>query len=369
MPMVSKLWNKLLYRDILRDGSERVQGQIREENRKSVIIWSSVQLLFWIFCLIMSFHDEAYTRCRAAYLAAIAVCLLTMICAAFFAKTSARLAAFAMFAVDVALLAAGVWIAVIQLAYAGRTIVLVASGLIVPVMFICSALSTLVLLLADIVAFVIAASPALERGIYEWALVNLCIFSAVGVMIGYFINRARVERYIYAESVEKLAELQTRYAYYDQMTGLLNRRAYAEKIQELSEGLPPDLCIVMADLNGLKRANDNLGHEAGDELIIGASQCLVQAFGEGAAVYRIGGDEFCVIVDGKMDEALRCLERLEKITAGWKGKYIDGISISCGVESGEGHADIDSVVQEADRKMYEQKDAYYKNSGLDRRRT
>ena len=367
--MIAKLWNKLLYKDILGSGSEHVQEQIREENRKSVIIWSSAQLLFWIFCLIMSFHDEAYLRCRAAYIAASVICLAAMICAAFFAKTSVRLHDFALFAVDIALLGAGIWIAVIQLGHDGRTIVLFASVLIVPVMFITSALSTLVLLLADIIAFMLVTSPALGREIYEWALVNLCIFSAAGIMIGYFINKARVERYVYAESVEKLAELQTRYAYYDQMTGLLNRRAYAERIQALSENMPPDLCVVMADLNGLKRANDDLGHEAGDELIIGASQCFMQAFGDRGSVYRIGGDEFCVIVSGKMDEALRCLKRLEEVTAGWKGKYIDGISVSCGVEPCEGHADIDSVVQEADRKMYEQKELYYKNSGLDRRRT
>jgi len=46
------------------------------------------------------------------------------------------------------------------------------------------------------------------------------IFSTVGLLIGHFVDKSRFERYIYARSVEKLADIQTRYAYYDQMTGL-----------------------------------------------------------------------------------------------------------------------------------------------------
>ena len=166
----------------------------------------------------------------------------------------------------------------------------------------------------------------------------------------------------------KLAEMQTKFAYYDQMTGLKNRRAYSEKLDELAKGMPANLCVVMADLNGLKRANDTMGHEAGDELIIGASECLSQAFDGAGTVYRIGGDEFCVIMERTLPEAMHCLERLAEVSSGWKGRFINGVSLSCGVETNQDCTDIEAIVKEADRKMYAEKSNYYRNSGIDRRR-
>ena len=53
----------------------------------------------------------------------------------------------------------------------------------------------------------------------------------------------------------------------------------------------------MSDVNGLKEANDTLGHEAGDELIIGSAECLEKSFEGINTIYRLGGDEFTVIVE------------------------------------------------------------------------
>ena len=66
----------------------------------------------------------------------------------------------------------------------------------------------------------------------------------------------------------------------DAMTGLYNRRAYEDDIMRYEDGnYEPTLVYVSMDLNGLKHANDNLGHEVGDSLIIGASDCMKQCFG------------------------------------------------------------------------------------------
>jgi GGDEF domain-containing protein len=58
----------------------------------------------------------------------------------------------------------------------------------------------------------------------------------------------------------------------------------------------------------------------------------------------------------------------KEISAKKKGRYIECVSISSGAESSEGHDDIETVVQEADRKMYESKNKYYITSGKDRRK-
>ena len=122
-----------------------------------------------------------------------------------------------------------------------------------------------------------------------------------------------------------------------------------------------DYCIVMADVNGLKETNDTYGHEAGDILLIEAADCLKAAF-EYAEAYRIGGDEFCVIVKQPVEEGMRCLERLER------DSLEKDISISYGIASGHGKDRIHSVAAEADRRMYEHKRNYYLQCGKDRRK-
>nr|MCR5099910.1 sensor domain-containing diguanylate cyclase [Butyrivibrio sp.] len=83
----------------------------------------------------------------------------------------------------------------------------------------------------------------------------------------------------------------------DELTGLLNRRAYEEDIYEQNDFPAKDYFVSMSlDVNGLKVVNDTLGHAAGDELLIGASYCMNKSFGSYGKIYRTGGDEFIVIL-------------------------------------------------------------------------
>ncbi len=83
----------------------------------------------------------------------------------------------------------------------------------------------------------------------------------------------------------------------DVMTGCYNRRAYEDRIRELSsQDIDDDLVYISADLNGLKQINDTLGHAAGDELISGATNCLQKGFGRYGSLYRIGCDEFVALI-------------------------------------------------------------------------
>ncbi len=190
----------------------------------------------------------------------------------------------------------------------------------------------------------------------------------MGLLLGHFINRSRVERLVFEDASKSAAELQMKYAYYDQMTGLKNRRAYSEAMdlmEHAEEGVVEQLCIIMADVDGLKLINDSLGHLAGDELISATASCLMAAFEGNEDIYRIGGDEFCVTMCGPMDEARRRLEKLDELAAAWKGSYIEGFSISHGVACSQEHADLEATVREADRIMYEHKRLHYLEGGAE----
>ena len=158
----------------------------------------------------------------------------------------------------------------------------------------------------------------------------------------------------------------------DQDTQLLNRRAFEEEKARLSmSALDENYVYVTVDINGLKTANDTLGHAAGDELILGTADCLRKCFGSYGKIYRIGGDEFAVMLhigEAQLDE-LR--EELEKLVAEWSGERIKQLSVSCGYAStrefpSENFAQLSRI---SDERMYAAKAEYYRRNGIERRRT
>ena len=373
MDLLSIIKKSLLYSTTIDDPDGRVQKQLQEENRKFAVIWSAVEIAFWVFCLLTSGNNEWFLYFRRVYFTSLIINIFTLVASAFFAAKNARLVHPITLIMRAALLGAGIGIA-LSLPN-GRTATFVAAVLFAPVMFVCDTLPTAVLTLAANIVYIMIGSRTCDPAVYSWTLLQLVMFSVAGVLLGHFINKARFERYEFAEyavqlaeSNAKLAELQTKYAYNDQMTGLQNRRAYSEKVELLSKQLPVPLTVVMADINGLKEANDTLGHEAGDELIIGSAECLKKSFDGIDTIYRLGGDEFTVIVERSEAEAKMCLERMEKICADWKGQYISGISISYGTASTEEFSDLDSLLKAADLRMYEYKSNYYQSSGKERRK-
>ena len=366
MKFLSKFIEGVHYpEDIHEEDKAIINNQIMRDNRRFLITWASAMSVYWILDLIVSMYKRDFYLCRNAYAGALIVCLAALLITLLFTGEDLRLVPVAAVMTEIALLGAGIAIACYQ---DTRTIVLFAAVLIVPVMYVSRTVLTLILFLINGILFAFIGSHFMSPETYSWSALNLAIFSSVGLLIGYFVDTDRFDRYVYARSAEKLADIQMRYAYYDQMTGLKNRRAYAEHIESYAGDLPQDICTVMADINGLKTANDTIGHEAGDELIISAAECLREAFSCTDNVYRIGGDEFCVIMKGSMEDAQACIDRLDEITAKKKGQYIDCVSISCGAESSEGYDDIETVIQEADSKMYESKNQYYITSGKDRRK-
>lgn len=161
------------------------------------------------------------------------------------------------------------------------------------------------------------------------------------------------------EETSELKDLSTK----DKMTGAKNRSAYFEDMRNLSSKAEKNVGIVFCDLNGLKAANDNFGHEAGDALIGEAVILLTAKFNRPEdTIYRIGGDEFVVcrknISQEDFFETVQLfIEALDEYPIMSVGEvWLD-----------ECH-DIESQIKEADELMYQRKTEYYKKSGKDRRK-
>ena len=160
-------------------------------------------------------------------------------------------------------------------------------------------------------------------------------------------------------------------SFVDQSTQLLNRRAFEEKKTELAlSQLKGDFVYVTADLNGLKRVNDTLGHTAGDELIKGAADCLKVCFGAYGDIYRIGGDEFAAMLELPEAKLREAMAALDQTTESWCGKQVAGLSISCGYATSREFPseNITELIRISDERMYAAKNEYYQKNGNDRRR-
>jgi diguanylate cyclase (GGDEF)-like protein len=159
-----------------------------------------------------------------------------------------------------------------------------------------------------------------------------------------------------------------RIAMTDELTRLPNRRSYEEDLMECRiHGPQMDLVLLSADVNGLKKVNDAIGHVAGDELIMGAAECLLLAIGNRGKVYRTGGDEFMAILHTDDPEAVRL--DIERRCGKWRGRYSERLSVSVGYAA---HADYEGLSmheleKKADNEMYLSKAKHYEREGIDRR--
>ena len=157
----------------------------------------------------------------------------------------------------------------------------------------------------------------------------------------------------------------------DELTGLYNRRGYEVDCDEIvRENTLSEYSIIMMDLNGLKSANDNIGHEAGDELIIGAAKCMSNAFSGLGKVYRVGGDEFVALLKGTKESVEGSITTFDYLTSKFEGKLISELSVSKGVVVCSEYPELsfEELKAMADKLMYADKDEYYRRTGKNRRR-
>ena len=153
-------------------------------------------------------------------------------------------------------------------------------------------------------------------------------------------------------------------AYRDSLTGIKNSTAYAEAIEELDREINlanPVFGVIVADINNLKKTNDTYGHDIGNELIVRASKILSDTF-KTSAVFRIGGDEFVVLLRGGDLERHRGL--VEKMDLAFSRDFVSAngeevpVSVARGIAMFDPEIDrvYTDVFAKADHAMYMNKE-------------
>lgn len=159
-----------------------------------------------------------------------------------------------------------------------------------------------------------------------------------------------------ADKARKL-EFYRQLATKDMLTDMYNRNSYDEWVKENVQ--MPGTLIITFDLNNLKYCNDTLGHAIGDDYIKNAAGIIAEIFGNFGNCYRIGGDEFCVVIpkQNKIDpeDKLTQLEQEQKkYNAGLEYPYMQ-IAYGYAEYDAQTDLDIEDTRSRADEKMYEMK--------------
>ncbi len=146
----------------------------------------------------------------------------------------------------------------------------------------------------------------------------------------------------------------------DGLTGLPNRRSFNEKMRRLSEQndvVPSATSLVVVDIDFFKRVNDEFGHDRGDEVLVAVARELDAAFRATDLAYRVGGEEFAVIlpaVDSSRAAAM-AQSLCERIRTARPGD-ID-LTASFGIASTDGSVTPSDLYRQADQALFEAKRA------------
>jgi diguanylate cyclase (GGDEF)-like protein len=179
-----------------------------------------------------------------------------------------------------------------------------------------------------------------------------------GRVTGDMLERAiryALERHRLLEEIRSLSLI-------DELTGLSNRRAFftlADQRLQLLERSGSPCLLVFADVDGLKQANDTVGHEAGDGLLVDVARVLRSTFRRTDLVARLGGDEFVVLADDAQDDDIqRALARLQRqidVRNADAGAGVPRLSISAGALCFQASPGVKlaELVAEADARMLE----------------
>jgi diguanylate cyclase (GGDEF)-like protein len=215
--------------------------------------------------------------------------------------------------------------------------------------------------------------------------IQICVASIITAVVATYLQTRNWPSYYYIESMKSavaiplfiapiasyyvqwlmqrnyrlLMEVE-RHANYDDLTGLLNRRAFLrESNQQLLTTTRP--AVLLGDIDWFKRINDTLGHAAGDAVLLHIAQVLTKTASDNCLVGRLGGEEFAVFFQWEtLNDARKKAEEFRHAIEGtpclFEGKSIS-ITISFGLAIAQENNTIEGLLRRADTALYRAKDS------------
>lgn len=211
---------------------------------------------------------------------------------------------------------------------------------------------SMLLLMLEVGRYNIGKFLFVDSGLNDlsFASTGMLVFSGA-LTVGY------ISRLTDAMGEQSDRALLQRLAYVDVLTGISNRTYCNQKIQELEQSGEKHFALMFFDLNGLKWANDNFGHDMGDRFLQTVANTLQKIYGQQCFCGRWGGDEFIACLTGTntryADAMLRDFDREIKALNDSK-RFPFRISVAYGMvrSTEQNELSIGEAIKEADRRMY-----------------
>ncbi len=154
-----------------------------------------------------------------------------------------------------------------------------------------------------------------------------------------------------------------RQAFQDSLTGLANRALFRDRLEhamarQARSGLDP--AVLFLDIDGFKKVNDSMGHEAGDAVLVALAERIQRSVRSDDTVARLGGDEFAILIEESVDPAGDAAAAAERVIGELAapvqvGDRLVTLSASVGIEVGGPLLDASAVLRNADIAMYRAK--------------
>lgn len=188
----------------------------------------------------------------------------------------------------------------------------------------------------------------------------LAVLADVGVQLGWVFERERTRGALERHAAEVQA-----LSLADELTGLRNRRGFmmlAAHQLRIASRVARGALLFFADLNGMKRINDTLGHDVGDLAIQATADLLRLSFRDADVIARLGGDEFVIFAPDAAPSAIPALRsRVASNVAAYNARaeqsFELSISLGAAIYDPQIPRSLEALLAEADEAMYEQKRA------------
>lgn len=217
-------------------------------------------------------------------------------------------------------------------------------------------LTSLGLVLLPCTLWLLCQPSAMQVGV----AIAVLVFSTFVVSATRKLSDALEKAFRLTRQMELAHNISTRAAQTDELTGLMNRRAFFEHAQVLYEQCRHNrqpLCALMLDMDHFKQINDTYGHQAGDQVLRQIGGVISASFRQADVYGRLGGEEFAVLLPNTTLETAQVIaEQLVKAISDLAAEPVQGLSASLGVASTQARdQDLHGLMNTADKALYRAK--------------
>lgn len=352
MDKIKKFLKSLLFSGIKKDEYKSIQGDILEENKKSLRAFSFLTSFFLLILFIVSFTSDTIAVNRWTYLSFFILISISFVVSVF--NKNNKILLINTYSFIALLFILGILLGTIneKNEYAVTFIVLL---FIIPLLFTDKTYRMILCIYLGAIIFIIVAIYTKNERILASDIINVVVFSVLSGFVCTYVTDLKLQRFLYLHKLSVLSET-------DSLTGVKNRNSYEKTQKEYALKSDQIIACVYIDVNGLHETNNMYGHNIGDKMLQFVVATMEKEFGKNST-FRIGGDEFVALIPNINEEDVKT-----KVNSFRKTIEDESYHASIGYSYGNtSKIDIISLVAKAEKRMYVEKRLFYRSLGTERR--